>query len=134
MTTVTVKFVNEKEGSKWWSIKTPDDKWYSFDHTKLSLAKGKTYDVETTSTDKDGRTYYTITAAREQASSNGAAGGGDRWWINAVSNWVAHSIAAGFCTEPGMLKQWAAAAKTALEEVDAPVKRRPAGDADDTPF
>jgi hypothetical protein len=35
------------------------------------------------------------------------------WWMPFVSNTVAHAIQAGFITEPGMVLDWARAAKEA---------------------
>lgn len=135
MTTITVSAVAEpKPGSKWRRIKSGEE-WYSYDSGKLSLAKGKTYEVQTESTEKDGKTYYTITAAKEQASGgNGAAGGGDRWWMPFVSNTVAHAIQAGFITEPLMIKTWAAAAKQAALEIEQLAKRADDDLPSDVPF
>jgi hypothetical protein len=120
MTTIVVKFANApKEGSKWASVKDMTDRYYSYDSRQMTLYKGKTYDVEfTTSPGRDGKTFYNITAAKEKAASNGGDSGGDRWYMPFVSNTVAHAIAAGRIDDPEQIKLWAAAAKQAAVELD----------------
>ena len=120
MTTITVAFANPaREGSKWASVKV-GDRYYSYDKNKLTLYKGKTYDIEFTSReDQDkGKTYYTITAAKEKASGDAADGGGDRWYMPFISNTVAHAIAANLITGPEHIGLWAKAAKQAAMELD----------------
>ena len=78
----------------------------------------------------DGRLIITIDAftftgesapARSSNASPNAAptrNGADRWWLNFVSNTVAHAIQAGLIKEVSEIAQWARGAKLAIWSAD----------------
>lgn len=117
---ITPKFVNPAgSGKKFGSIVGMDD-------TKLMVkadmvgrfAKGQTYDVKTEDQTWGETTVQVVTAINAAAApASGNGHGSERWYMPFVSNTVAHAIAAGRIEGPQDIKQWAAAAKQAAEEL-----------------
>jgi len=142
---VTATFVNppKNPGGKYGSIKATDGRYYSIEWARYGTVfrKGGTYDVEVSTAEQNGKTFYNITGLNtgpERAAGNGAAAAGgapppDRFWMPFVSNTVAHAIQNGLITEPTHIKVWAAAAKQAALELDKPANGRGEFD-DDIPF
>ena len=88
------------------------------------ISSGMTIEAEVEDSEYNGKTYHWIkkyrsvngsqqTAPIPSPSSNGTA------WLPFASNTVAHAISSGLIKEPSDVKQWAAAAKQAYEELTA---------------
>jgi hypothetical protein len=140
---VTVDFVNSpKPGKKSGNIKCGTSTFF-YDPSKFTFVPRMSYEVELLGKKYNGSLMYFVQKAKvlgndnaqnpgagQAAEGQGTLAGSpyvpqpDRFWLPFVSNTVAHALTAGFITEPGMIKQWAAAAKQAAVELDANVSAR----------
>lgn len=98
-----------------------------FAKTGCGIIAGTTIDAETKDSLFNGKTntwiekWRAVQNAAPQAPDASASSSGRNGvpaaWLPFASNTVAHAISAGLCSDPMMVKAWAAAAKQAYEEL-----------------
>lgn len=72
MTQIVAKYVNPpKDGGKQSTVKTPDGTIYGFWPDKVQMVQGKTYEVEVSTREYQGKTYRTVEKASEVGGGNG---------------------------------------------------------------
>ena len=85
------------------------------------ITSGMTIEAEVEDSDYNGKSYHWIkkykTVNGSAAPSAAPAAGNGTAWLPFASNTVAHAINAGLIKDPSEVKQWAAAAKQAFEEL-----------------
>ena len=136
MTTISIKYVNPpKEGKRYGTVKTDDNKLYGYDPAKVVPRVGQA-EVTITSREYNGTTYHSI--ADYKPVSAAVAGkpeiGATPWWMPFVSNTVAHAIAAGAITSNEQIDDWAKAAKAAALALATDNKKTGDAPDDDIPF
>ena len=122
----TVTEANLSKSGKSYQVLIGGQTYFAKLDSKLNAAVGKAIDFSVDPSDYKGKVVNWVKdwdfdreapapAAPQVPQVNGKP---DRWWINFVSNIVAHSIAAGLIKEPIQLAAWARAAKSAIEVAD----------------
>ena len=82
------------------------------------ITSGMTIEAEVEDSDYNGKTYHWIKKYKAvNGSAASATAGNGTAWLPFASNTVAHAINAGLIKDPSEVKQWAAAAKQAFEEL-----------------
>lgn len=114
LATISAKFVNPpKVEGRSHSVKDATGAYWDFWPNKVKIEAGKTYDVEYTTREYNGKTYKSIQKATEQKPRPAVPNGtptpfDDRGGVPPhVSNWVAHAITAGLVRSPDQMCDWA---------------------------
>ena len=119
----TVESITKSKSGKSWRVKIGSEFYGANFDSKIDSMLGKPVDFEWED-GKFGRWLQSwgpdtspqpVTAPAPTVTKQSS---GDRWWLNFVSNAVAHSIAAGHVKTIQELRVWAVGARDAIEKAD----------------